>query len=577
MHRLLIFSLLSLLIVVPCVMAEDVLDKAMRDELARSVEKLRMEGLDKPYFIAYRVMERSEQNVRATFGSLSARNQFHSRFLAVELRVGEYKLDNTNFLSSASLGRRPPGTTLLPLDDDYNELRRHLWLATDAAYKSALEELSQKRACLQNKNRTQEVPDLTQEEALTTSDVIPALPIDLTSAEALARDLSMLFREMPDVFNSSVHFTATVTDVRYLNSEGTSFHYSRPWTTLSVQASTQAPDGMPLDDSIAVYAHSFRELPAKQEIAVRIRDLGKHLQQLRSSPTVELYNGPVLVEGQAAAQLFALVFAPKLLANHPVLTDNPQFERATQQSDSFTDKIGARVLASFLSVKDNPSLDRLEGKSLLGGYTVDDDGVKPRETVVIENGILKSLLSARNPARGITHSTANRRGSGPAPSNLIVSASQSVTADKLRHQLLELVKQRGKEYGILVRQVQGSGASTVASGGPGGTVRVSNLVSVYRVFADNHEELMRNLEFADISAAAFKDVLAVSDSAEVYTAPFVYRTPTSSFSPLDAMPFVTWVVPSMLFEELPMKTPTGEFPNPPAAKHQYFDKGKTGD
>ena len=577
MRRLLTFSFLWLLIVVPCVMAEDVLDKAMRDELARSVEKLRMEGLDKPYFIAYRVMDRTEQNVRATFGSLSARNQFHSRFLAVELRVGEYKLDNTNFLSSGSFGRRPPGTTLLPLDDDYNELRRHLWLATDAAYKSALEELSQKRAFLQNKNRTQEVPDLTQEEALVTSDVIPALPIDLASAEALVRDLSMLFREMPDVFNSSVHFTATVADVRYLNSEGTAFHYRRPWTTLSVQASTQAPDGMPLDDSIAVYAHAFRELPAKEVIAARIRDLGKHLQQLRSSPTVELYNGPVLVEGQAAAQLFALVFAPKLLANHPVLTDNPQFERATQQSDAFTDKIGARVLASFLTVKDNPSLDRLEGKSLLGGYKVDDDGVKPRETVVIENGILKSLLSARNPARGITHSTANRRGSGPAPSNLIVSASQSVTADKLRHQLLELVKQRGKEYGILVRQVQGSGASTVASAGPGGTVRVSNLVSVYRVFADDHEELMRNLEFADISAAAFKDVLAVSDAAEVYTAPFVYRTPTSSFSPLDATPFVTWVVPSMLFEDLAMKTPSGEFPNPPAAKHPYFDKAKTAD
>jgi predicted Zn-dependent protease len=576
MRRLLVLSLLSSLMVVPRVIAEDVLDRAMRDELARSVEKLRMEGLDKPYFIAYRVMDRSGQNVGATFGSLIARSQFHSRFLAVELRVGQYTLDNTNFISSASFGRRPAGTTLLPLDDDYNELSRHIWLATDAAYKSALEELSQKRAFLKNKNRTQEVPDLTQEEALKTSDVIPFLPVDLTSAETLVRDLSMLFREMPDVFNSSVHFNATVTDVRYLNSEGTSFHYSRPWTTLSVQASTQAPDGMPLDDSLAVYAHSFRELPAKQEMVARIRDFGGHLKQLRSSPTVELYDGPVLVEGQAAAQLFAQVFAPKLLAGHPVLADNPQFERATQ-GDSFIDRIGSRVLASFLSVKDNPSLDRMEGKTLFGGYKVDDDGVKPRETVVVENGILKSLLSTRNPARGITHSTANRRGNGPAPSNLIVLASQSVTADKLRSQLLEIVKQRGKEYGILVRQVQGSGATTVASGGPAGTSRVSNLVSVYRVFADNHEELVRNLEFADISPASFKDVLAVSESAEVYTAPFVYRTMAGGFSPLDTTPMVSWVVPSMLFEDLPMKTPTGEFPNPPVAKHPYFDKNKSGD
>src|SRR5450759_1658576 len=173
MRRLIVFALLSLLLV-PRIVAQDALDKAMRDELARSVGKLRMEGLDKPYFIAYRVIDRSEQSFRATFGSLSERNQSHSRFLVVELRVGDYKLDNTNFLSFSFPGRRPAGMTLLALDDDYHELRRHLWLATDAAYKSALDELSQKRAYLQNKNRTQEVPDLTREEPLVSSDVIAA-------------------------------------------------------------------------------------------------------------------------------------------------------------------------------------------------------------------------------------------------------------------------------------------------------------------------------------------------------------------------------------------------------------------
>jgi predicted Zn-dependent protease len=575
MNRLLVISLFSLLLA-PCVMAQDALDKAMHDELARSVERLRMEGLDKPYFIAYRVLDRSEQGVRATFGSLSERSQSHNRFLVVELRVGDYKLDNTNFFSPTSFGRRPPGVAVLPLDDDYNELRRHLWLATDEAYKSALEQLSQKRAFLQNKNRTQEVPDMTREEPLTLSDVIPAQSNDMTAAARLVRDLSMLFREMPDVFNSSVHLGANVTDVRYLNSEGTSFHYSRPWATLTVQASTQAADGMPLDDSMAIYARSFRELPAKEEIAGRIRDLGTHLKQLRGSPTVELYDGPVLVEGEAAPQLFAQIFAPKLLGSHPVLSDNPQVERVTQ-GDSYIDKIGARVLSSFLSVKDSPSIDVFAGKPLLGGYKVDYEGVKPGETVVIENGILKTLLSTRSPARGIAHSTANRRGNGPAPSNLIVSASESVTADALRKKLLELVKQRGKDYGIIVRQIQGSGAGATASMGQGGTMRVSNLVSVYKVFPDNHEELVRNLEFTDITPSTFKDVLAVSDSAAVYSAPFFSRSPFGGFSPADVTPIVSWVVPSMLFEDLPMKTPTGEFPNPPAAKHPYFDKQKSAD
>ncbi len=409
------------------------------------------------------------------------------------------------------------------------------------------------------------MPDLTQEEPLKSTDVIPPPTNDMTAAAALVRDLSMLFREMPDVFNSSVNVSANVTDVRYLNSEGTSVHYSRPWATLTVQASTQAADGMPLDDSMAIHVRSLRELPAKEALAGRIKDLGTHLKQLRGSSTVELYNGPVLVEGEAAPQLFAQVFAPKLLAIHPVLTDNPQFERMTQ-SDSYSDKIGARVLSSFLTVKDNPSLDVFAGKPLLGGYKVDYEGVKPGETVVIENGILKTLLSTRSPARGITHSTANRRGNGAAPSNLIVSSSESVTSDALRKKLLELVKQRGKDYGIIVRQVQGSGAGATVSMGQAGPVRASNLVAAYR-----------NLEFTDITPSTFKDVLAVSDSPAVYSAPFSFRSPFGGFSPADITPIVSWVVPSMLFEDLPMKTPTGEFPNPPAAKHPYFDKGKSGE
>jgi predicted Zn-dependent protease len=332
---------------------------------------------------------------------------------------------------------------------------------------------------------------------------------------------------------------------------------------------------MPLDDSMAIHARSLRELPAKEELAGRVRELGTHLKQLRASSTIELYDGPVLVEGEAAPQLFAQVFAPKLLASHPVLTDNPQAER--MQGDSYSDKIGARVLSSFLTVKDNPLLDTFAGKPLLGGYKVDYEGVKPGGTVVIENGVLKTLLSTRSPARGITHSTANRRGAGVAPSNLIVSSSESVTSDALRKKLLELVKQRGKDYGIIVRQVQGTGAGVNASTGPNGAVRVNNLVSVYKVFPDNHEELVRNLEFTDFTPSSFKDVLAVSDSATVYSAPFFYRSPLATFSPADMPPIVSWVVPSLLFEDLPMKTPTGEFPNPPAAKHPYFDKEKSGE
>jgi hypothetical protein len=41
--------------------AEDAIVRAMRDELARSMKKLQLENLDKPYFVAYRLPPASER------------------------------------------------------------------------------------------------------------------------------------------------------------------------------------------------------------------------------------------------------------------------------------------------------------------------------------------------------------------------------------------------------------------------------------------------------------------------------------------------------------------------------------
>ena len=83
------------------------------------------------------------------------------------MRVGDYDLDNTNFRSFSFGGtgvvRMYGGSMQLPLEDDYDELRRKIWLATDGAYKKALEDIARKRATLQNKTRTEEIPDFSRE------------------------------------------------------------------------------------------------------------------------------------------------------------------------------------------------------------------------------------------------------------------------------------------------------------------------------------------------------------------------------------------------------------------------------
>src|ERR1700682_5125845 len=137
--------------------ADDVVMNAMRDEMTRSMQQLHLENLEKPYFISYRVVERENTGVSASFGALNNSSTGRSRILMVEVRVGDYKFDNSHFFSysfdAGSSFQTYYGMKQLPLEDDYKELRRELWLATDATYKKAVEDFSKKKASLQNKKR----------------------------------------------------------------------------------------------------------------------------------------------------------------------------------------------------------------------------------------------------------------------------------------------------------------------------------------------------------------------------------------------------------------------------------------
>ena len=115
--------------------------QAMHAELARSVGELRMDEMDKPYFIAYTVRDTERLGAAASFGALLPSSEGRSRRLSVEVRVGDASFDNTNFRSMAAFSSGIGGGRALPLKDNVVEIRRQIWLATDAAYKQALQQL----------------------------------------------------------------------------------------------------------------------------------------------------------------------------------------------------------------------------------------------------------------------------------------------------------------------------------------------------------------------------------------------------------------------------------------------------
>ena len=575
-----IFIFISILCGLPAFAQDDVAMRAMKDELARSVSELQLQKMDKPYFLAYRMDEVNESTVSAMLGSLSEETPTRTRLISVEVRVGDYALDNSNYLSMRTFAGGAANLMNIeqaPLDDNYQQIRRDFWLATDKQYKKALEDLSAKRAALENRKHTDDLPDFSKEPVASEAESQDKNLPNFDELKDLARKLSAVFKSTPEIYNSSVEIEYRNVYTRYLNSEGSTFTRAQPHFKLKINAQAQGPDGAPIADSLDLFGRSISDLPARDVLLARTRAMAERILKLRSAASMERYNGPVLFEGDAAGEVFSQQFATGLMAVRTPLGDDSRFEMFFNQlmsqlgGESLVDKIGGRVLPDFLNVSDNPLAVDYKGTKLLGAHKIDDDGVKTRETVLVQHGVLKTLLATRDPVRAIPHSSGSRRGWGPAPGNLFVTSEKSLSKDELRKELLRRAKDRGLDYAIVVRRVGGGATASfmklamrMAQQGGGS----SSLAEVSKIYPDGREELVQGIEISEMKAAAFKDIVAVGDTPIVYSDEFIPRLGavfSLGLSGSSDMPLVSCVVPAMLFDDVSLVKSQGPFPNPPVS------------
>lgn len=519
----------------------------MADELARTVVQLKLEAAKPPYFAAYRVEDTKKAEVVASFGSIvnSTPEPGRTRRAIVELRVGSPQLDQTNYLMRGEDAGpdAPRFATDLPLDDDYAAIRRRLWLTTDEAYRTAVDELARKTAALQKKARTDDTGDFTPAPVTHTEDLAPPLVYDAGATEQLARELSAVFREFPAIQASSVTIKQRERTVYYVNSEGSTFVRRRVESVVLIEARTQAADGHEVGDLFYRLAGPASGLPPRAQLVAESRALAGRVTALRGATLPEVYAGPVLFESDAATELFMQVSGRLVALKLPVVSAS-NFE---VNENPWQSRIGARVLPDFLNVTDDPTRREFAGQPLLAAASVDDEAVATRAMNLIEAGRLKSLLTDRVPSPGARTSTGSRRGGGPTPSNLIVTAEAGLDAAALRARLIGLARERGRDFGIVVR-------------------RLFPAVSCAKVFADGHEEPLRNAELGELTAEMLKDIVAAGREPHVEHVIMTVRRPTAG--PSDET--VSLIVPALLLEEAIVKPQEDGAAPLPVLGHPYF-------
>lgn len=550
----------------------DTILRAMRDEMERS-RMLRMSGLDPWYFLEYSLDDAEAVAVEASMGGLIQSRKSHFRVPQIRVRVGDYQFDNTDYVYSDMFGGRADAEW--PLEDNYDAIRQYLWLATDRAYKGAAEAVSRKRAALKSMSEPEAVPDFAKAKPVQLIEDVQRVPIDLTAMETRARAVSGVFSKYPDVLASQVGFDAVQTASYLLNSEGTVARTPDHLVSWKIRAGTMAADGMPLHMATFFYSLAPGRQASETELRRAVTDMADNLVALRKAPVGESYSGPVLFEPQAAAQLFAELLGPNLsLPRRPVAEPGRPLPYIASELEG---RSGSRILPEWMDAVDDPTQSEWRGKPLLGFYPIDSEGVIPEPLELIVKGRLKNFLLTRTPAKGYLASNGRARipssfGTRAAYfGNLFVKAGETSASSELRRKLVEMLKQRNKAYGYIVRRMDYPSSASVheirgllsAGAQTGGPARpLSSPVLIYRVTVDGKEELVRGLRFRGLTVRSLKDILAASDETQAFD--FLYNlAPMAMLGAGGYVAPATVVAPGILFEDLELEPVRMEFDKPP--------------
>jgi predicted Zn-dependent protease len=163
-------------------------------------------------------------------------------------------------------------------------------------------------------------------------------------------------------------------------------------------------------------------------------------------------------------------------------------------------------------------LQRTANTDLVGYYLYDDEGVKARRVMLIEDGVLKNFLTSRSPIEGFPHSNGHgRRQQGyqstARQSNLVVVSKKAVPRAQLKKMLVEQAKAANKPYGLLFDDIEGGFTFTQRIQPNAFNVRPT---LVYRVYPDGREELVRGVDLIGTPLIAFSKIIAADDDTEVF-------------------------------------------------------------
>ncbi len=505
----------------------DIAFRAMQDEMDNNMKNLKIKGLKKPYAIDYMISDAYRYNVVSTLGGIVYANQYPVRDKDVNVFVGTNRLNDKNFITENSLWKWNGGGAVIPIENTYNGIRHSLWKATDEKYKEAAEIIEAKNGAITQQNLPKELLELPDK-----TEISPKIHIEhtqlekakLEDLELLAKKLSAVFLDYPNLSKSGVNISGYQANVLYLSSEGVK--YQQPFSLIYVHAYAQtlSDDGELLKDNLVFYTKDWKDLPSEDEMKAKIKTFSAQLEQLRNAPVIEeAYSGPVMFTEEAVLDIVKNAFIEDengLLAGREPIYSSPKIKEwygnQIPKENALEGLMGKKVISRDLSVRALDGLQSFDNTPLIGSYKMDAEGVEvPSEVSLIKDGVLQNLLSDRIPTLKTHNSNGHRRFSlsynGLSTSLcsgvIELSSKNAVSCDELKKKLISMAKEEDYEYAYIVTKLalQSNDA------------KVQYPIYAYRVSVkDGSETLVRMSKVSRINLKSFKRIAGVSDEKNVF-------------------------------------------------------------
>jgi TldD protein len=480
---------------------------------ARRALRMHVQGFPRPYFCSLLLRDSEWFNTWAASGSTYRRRSDRTRNAYCDIRVGSYRYDQTTNggLRDNDDERESVSHVTVPIDDrSYDGLRLAVWRLTEAKFREALSDFSDKES-----NRISRVDP--NRRLASFQKLKPQRYVSFTRPERVdeeywtkfCKNMSAWLSELPYVSSSWIEFDAEQMTKILVNTEGSVIVQHQRVFSLSAMIGKLTNEGSTIERELVVNCASQDELPDIRTFKKLIREKHSQLLKLLRARTIHSFSGPVLLYPVPSGLLFHEAIGHRLEGSRLL---------SAGEGQTFKGQVGKKIFNVPISIHDNPRLSRFGGMKCIGSYNYDDEGTPARNAVLVEDGVLKGFLNSRAalfPRNHVPNGHARSKKYQRPISRMavtVVKGKKTLSFEGLKERLVEEIRAQNKPFGMIVYETSGGETDTTSYDFQAFAGEISFATLVY---PDGREETVRGVNFVGTPLQAINNIIAVGDHQTV--------------------------------------------------------------